>query len=60
MVKICGHCNSRMSTENLFDYTLKNYLRAPVFPGIDVGGDEAVGTDAKVKKGEGKKSGGGK
>jgi hypothetical protein len=24
-----------MSTENLFDYTQKNYMRAPVFPGLE-------------------------
>jgi hypothetical protein len=52
-----GHCNSRMSTDNLFDYTLKNYLRAPVFPGME-GGDETVG-DGKPK-GRTKKSDDGK
>lgn len=55
LVPICGHCNSRMSTENLFDYTLKNYMRSPVFPGLDAVGDETVGDESKVKKGEGKK-----
>jgi hypothetical protein len=59
LVPICGHCNSRMSTDNLFEYTQKNHMRAPVFPGLDAEGDEAVG-DGKTKKGEGKKSGGGK
>ena len=34
LVPICGNCNSRMSTENLFEYTRKNYMRAPVFPGV--------------------------
>jgi hypothetical protein len=47
-----------MSTENLIDYTLKNYMRAPVFPGMDAVGDEAVGGvggEGKVKKGEGRR-----
>jgi 5-methylcytosine-specific restriction endonuclease McrA len=35
LVPICGNCNSRMSTENLFEYTMKNYMRAPVFPGLE-------------------------
>ena len=42
MVEICEHSNSRMSTENLCDYTLKNYLHALVFPGME-GGDEGDG-----------------
>ena len=58
LVPICGHCNSRMSTENLFDYTLKNYMRAPVFPGMDAVSEESIGGEGKVKKGEGKKGGG--
>jgi hypothetical protein len=61
LVPICGHCNSRMSTENLFEYTLNNHMRAPVFPGLDVDGcDELVVGEGKTKKGEVKKSGGGK
>lgn len=39
LVPICGHCNSRMSTENLFEYTMKNHMREPVFPGLEAGGD---------------------
>jgi len=31
-----------MSTMDLFEYTQKNYMRAPVFPGL-----EAEGGDAK-------------
>jgi hypothetical protein len=42
LVPICGHCNSRMSTENLFEYTMKNHMREPVFPGLE---------EADVKKG---------
>jgi hypothetical protein len=34
LVPICGSCNSRMNTENLFTYTQKNYMRAPVFPNL--------------------------
>ena len=34
LVPICGNCNSRMSTLDLFEYTQKNYMRAPVFPGL--------------------------
>ena len=34
LVPICGNCNSRMSTENLFEYSKKNYKRDPVFPGL--------------------------
>lgn len=60
LVPICGHCNSRMSTENLFEYTMKNHMRAPVFPGLDVGGEEVAGIEGKAKKGDGKKGGGGK
>jgi hypothetical protein len=36
------HRNSRMSTMDLFEYTQKNYMRAPVFPGL-----EAAGGDVK-------------
>ena len=36
LVPICGNCNSRMSTMDLFEYTQKNYMRAPVFPGLEV------------------------
>lgn len=35
LVPICGNCNSRMSTMDLFEYTQKNYMRAPVFPGLE-------------------------
>lgn len=34
LVPICGNCNSRMSTTDLYEYTRKNYMRAPVFPGL--------------------------
>jgi hypothetical protein len=37
LVPICGSCNSRMNTENLFEYTRKNYMRDPVFPGLKEG-----------------------
>ncbi len=37
LVPICGNCNSRMSTMDLFEYTQKNYMRAPVFPGLGGG-----------------------
>jgi len=40
LVPICGHCNSRMSTENLFEYTMKNHMREPVFPGLDAAGGD--------------------
>lgn len=53
LIPICSTCNCRMSTMDLFEYTLKNFMRAPVFPGMD-----AVG-EGKVKKGEGKRGGGG-
>ncbi len=43
LVPICGHCNSRMSTENLFEYTMKNHMREPVFPGLEAGGDVKKG-----------------
>jgi hypothetical protein len=35
LVPICGNCNSRMSTMDLFEYTQKNYMRAPVFPVLE-------------------------
>lgn len=34
LVPICANCNSRICTENLYEYTRKNYMRAPVFPGL--------------------------
>jgi hypothetical protein len=34
LIPICSNCNCRMSTENLFEYTRKNFGRDPVFPGL--------------------------
>jgi hypothetical protein len=50
LVPICGNCNSRMSTENLFDYTMKNYMRPPIFPELE------TEDNSKGKK-DGKKGG---
>jgi hypothetical protein len=54
LLPICGNCNSRMSTENLFEYTLKNYMREPVFPGTNTVSDNAGGS---TKKTDGKRVG---
>jgi hypothetical protein len=34
LIPICGNCNSRMHTTNLYEYTRKNFGRDPVFPGM--------------------------
>jgi 5-methylcytosine-specific restriction endonuclease McrA len=54
LVPICGHCNSRMSTENLFEYTLKNHMRAPVFPGLETVKADDDKKPQKVEKKSGK------
>jgi hypothetical protein len=34
LIPICSNCNCRMSTENLYAYTRKNFGRDPVFPAL--------------------------
>lgn len=34
LVPICGNCNSRIGIQNLYEYTQKNHLRGPLFPGV--------------------------